>query len=61
MGCAQSRELGVRTFRLPGFILLLGFSGTFLVVSIFDMGRFCSPGGVIDGSCQNYGSLLACG
>ena len=36
---------------LPGFILLVGFSGAFLVVS---------HEGVIDSSCGNYGSFLAC-
>ena len=54
-----------RVRRLPGFILLGRFSGTFLVVSILDMiaicSRFYSPGGVIGGSCESYGFFLAWG
>ena len=40
-----------RAAHLPGFILMVGFSGAFLVVG---------HEGVIDSSCGNYGSFLAC-
>ena len=59
MGCVQSRGLGV------------SFSDTLLVVSILDvvldchlrplLQSCCSPEGVINGSCGNYGSLLGWG
>ena len=52
--------------RLPGSIHLVGFSDTLLVVSILGMvymiaicGCFCSPEGVINGSCGRYGSFSA--
>ena len=52
---------------LPGFILLVSFSGTLLVVSILGMvydsylGLLLRCWGVVNGSCGSYGFLLACG
>ena len=50
--------------RLPGSILLVGFSDTLPVASILGMvymiaicGCFCSPEGGINGSCGRYGSF----
>ena len=57
-----------RVLRLLGFILLVNFSGalylwfrfwTYSMTAIWV--RFCSPGGVVGGSCGGYGSLLAWG
>ena len=63
VGCLEGRELGARTPGFPRFILMESFSDTLLIVRILDMiviwGRFCSPEGVINTSCGNYGSLLA--
>ena len=54
--------------RLLRFILLVSFSGAlylwfrFWAYSMTAIWvRFCSPGGVIGGSCGGYGSLLAWG
>ena len=38
MGCIQGRGLGGCVSRLPGFVLLGGFMGSLLVVSILGMG-----------------------
>ena len=67
--CVHSREPGARAPRLLRFMLLASFSDTLLVVSILDIvydmiaicGHFCSPEGVINSSCGNYGSFLTWG
>ena len=68
--CVQSRGLGARAPRLSGFILPGGFSDilpfylwfrfwAWSMIAIFSC--FCTPEGVINGSCGKYGSFLAWG
>ena len=56
VSCVLSREVDTRAPRFPRFMVLANFIGTLLVVSICS--RFCSPEGVINSSCGNYGFFL---
>ena len=59
--CVQGRELlsGVYPAGKLQWRFNCGFGFRLSVIAI--RGRFCSPEGVINGSCGNYGSFLAWG
>ena len=63
MSGVQGRGLSVCAPRLPGFILLVGFSGALLVLSALDMVLWLPLGAAftIDGSYESNGSFLAWG